>query len=38
MTRLVVAKLVMKFQLPDSDDMAFISILCLHQLAFLYYA
>jgi hypothetical protein len=28
--RLAVAKLVMKYQWPDSDDIVFVSILCFH--------
>jgi hypothetical protein len=28
--RLAVAKLLMKCQLPDSDDIVFVSILCFH--------
>ena len=28
----------MKFKFPDSDDIAFVSILGFHQLCFLYYA
>ena len=36
--RLAVAKLVMKYQFPDSDDIVFVSILCFHQVSFLYYA
>jgi len=28
--RLAVAKLVMKYQFPDSDDIVFVSILCFH--------
>ena len=36
--RLVAAKLIMKMQLPDSDDIVFISLLGFHQISFLYYA
>lgn len=38
LTRLSVTKLIMKFELPDSDDFVFVAILGLHQMAFLYYA
>jgi hypothetical protein len=37
-TRLAVAKLLMKYQLLNTDDVVFVFILCLHQLCFLYYA
>jgi hypothetical protein len=38
LTRLAVAKLVMKYELPSLDDFVFVSILCFHQILFLYYA
>ena len=37
-TRLAVAKLIMKYQLPNRDDVVFVLILGFHQLSFLYYA
>ena len=37
LTRLLVAKAIMKYQWPDFDDIVFIFILLFHQLSFLYY-
>lgn len=37
LTRLLVTKVIMKYQWPDGDDLMFIFILLFHQLSFLYY-
>jgi hypothetical protein len=36
--RIAVAKIIMKYQLPNVNDVLFVFILCFHQLCFLYYA